>query len=199
MGQNGWADKPFASGGGGGGAMVVSKSPGSLPSPSSLLKKAELPSPSSLVSQSAKKASMSPSGSGLVRCTDQAAFFQALQSQTWNQMLKILQSSKYSDHVLTAAVNACALSPHDEATAVAIACFDRARSASAFEFQMRDLMRAAYNPENPAFKQFCIRMADYCSKSPDKGIEFRSVKYPYAYLAQNDQHRKELIAALRDN
>lgn len=197
-GQNGWADKPFATGGGG--AMVVSKPTGALPSPSSLFKKeAALPSPSSLVSQSGKKASTFPSGSGLVRCTDQAAFFQALQSQGWNQMFKFLQSSKLSDHVLTAAVNACALSPHDEAAAVAIACFDRVRSASAFEPYMREHMRAAFNPENPAFKQFCIRMADFCSKSPDKGIEFHRVKYPYAYLAQNDDHRKELIVALKDN
>jgi hypothetical protein len=70
---------------------------------------------------------------------------------------------------------------------------------SAFDLSQQESMRAAFNPENPAFKQFCIRMADYCSKSPDKGIEFRRFKYPYAYLAQNDEHRKELIAALRNS
>ena len=196
-GQNGWADKPFATGGGG--AMVVSKSPGSLPSPSSLFKKHELPSPSSLVSQSVKKAGMSPSGSGLVRCTDQDEFLKALQTNEWNQMSLLLQSSNSSVHLLTAAVNACSLSENSEAIAIAIAFFDRARPARAFEPRLHDTMRAAFNPENPAFKQFCLRMAEFCSKSPEKGIKYCDVTYPYAHLAQNDQHRKELIAALRDN
>lgn len=191
-GQNGWADKAVA----GGGAMVVSSS-SILPSPSSLSRKGSLPSPSSLPESGRNIASMS--GSGLVRCNDPDAFFQLLQVKGWTTMLTLLQGSNPSNHTLTAAVNACALSPNDEATTVAIACFDRARSVTAFEQSQRDAMRAAFDPENPAFRQFCIRMAEYCSKSPDKGIEYRRTKYPYAYLVQNDQHRKELIAALKDN
>jgi hypothetical protein len=193
MGQNGWADKAVV----GGGAMVVSKSTGTLPSPSSLSRKGPLPSPSSLPESVRKSTSMS--GSGLVRCNESAAFLQSLATKGWNTILALLQGSNPSNHVLTAAVNAVALSPDNEASAVAIACFDRARSVSAFEPHMSDHMRAAFDPGNPAFKQFCIRMADYCSKSPDKGIDFRGVKYPYAHLVQNDEHRKELIAALRDN
>lgn len=191
-GQNGWADKAIA----GGGAMVVSSS-SVLPSPSSLSRKGSLPSPSSLPESG--KNSTGLSGSGLVRCNDSDAFFRSLQGNGWNTMLILLKGSNLSNHTLTAAVNAFALSPNDEKTAVAIACFDRARSVSAFEQSQRDAMRAAFDPENPAFKQFCIRMAEYCSKSPDKGVEYRRTKYPYAHLVQNDQHRKELIAALRDN
>lgn len=194
-GQNGWADKAIA----GGGAMVVSSS-SVLPSPSSLSRKGSLPSPSSLPESG--KNSTGLSGSGLVRCNDSDEFFRSLQGNGWNTMLILLKGSNLSNlsnHTLTAAVNAFALSPNDEKTAVAIACFDRARSVSAFEQSQRDAMRAAFDPENPAFKQFCIRMAEYCSKSPDKGVEYRRTKYPYAHLVQNDQHRKELIAALRDN
>lgn len=140
------------------------------------------------------------SGSGLVRCTDVDAFIKGLRTQGWNTLLAIVQSKGETptNHLLTAAVNAAALSPNDEANAVAIACFDRARSTSAFDPAQQRIMRAAFDPENLAFKQFCIRMADYCSKSPEKGIQFRKNLYPYAHLAQNDQHRKELIAALRD-
>ena len=114
-------------------------------------------------------------------------------------MLALVQGSNPSNHVFTAAVNAVALSDESEAHAVAIACFDRARCISAFDQKQKSTMHAAFDPENLAFKQFCIRMADYCSKSPDKGIEYRRFKYPYAHLVQNDQHRKELITALRDN
>ena len=193
MGQNGWADKVVA----GRGAMVVSSSSSALPSPSSLSRKGPLPSPSSLLGS--RKESTSMSESGLVRCNDQGAFIQSLQKKGWNTMLALVQGSNPSNHVFTAAVNAVALSPENEANAVAIACFDRARSVSAFEPNQQGTMRTAFDPENPAFKQFCIRMADYCSKSPDKGIEYRRFKYPYAHLVQNDQHRKELITALRDN
>jgi hypothetical protein len=192
-GQNGWADKAVA----GGGAMVVSKPTGTLPSPSSLSRKGALPSPSSLPDSGRNSAGMS--GSGLVRCNDQDAFFQLLTAKGWNTMLTLLKGTNSSNHVLTAAVNAVALSLDDEANAVAITCFDRARSVSAFDPHLHGQMQNAFDPENPAFKQFCIRMADYCSKSPDKGIEYRRTKYPYAHLVQNDQHRKELIAALRDN
>lgn len=193
MGQNGWADKAVA----GGGAMVVSKPTGALPSPSSLSRKGPLPSPSSLSESGRNSAGMS--GSGLVRCNDPAAFIQLLATKKWNTMLTLFQGTNSSHHVLTAAVNAVALSPENEANALAITCFDRARSVTAFDPHMRDQMQNAFDRENPAFKQFCIRMADYCSKSPDKGIEYRRTKYSYAYLVQNDQHRKELIAALRDN
>ena len=193
-GQNGWADKVAA--GVGGGAMVVAKSSScSLPSPSSLTK--ILPSPSSLRAESGKKAVMS--GSGLVRCSNPQAFFQALKSNGWTEMLQLLQSSNSSVHLLTAAVNAYSLSPTDEADAIAIAFFDRARPARAFEPRLYDTIRAAFDPENPAFKQFCLRMAEFCSKSPEKGIKYCDVTYPYAHLAQNDEHRKQLIAALRDN
>jgi hypothetical protein len=186
----------------GGGAMVVSSSSSALPSPSSLSnpkKEAALPSPSSLLGS--RKESTSMSESGLVRCTDSGAFIDGLKSKGWKTLLALVQSKgeKPTDHLLTAAVNAVALSDESEGRAVAIASFDRARSMTAFDPRQRDCMRAAFNPKNPAFKQFCIRMADYCSRSPDKGIEFRRVKYPYAHLAQNDQHREELIAALRDN
>jgi hypothetical protein len=192
-GQNGWADMA------GSGAMVASS--GSLPSPSSLQKpkKESLPSPSSLLKSGKETSGMS--GSGLVRCNDASGFIQMLRKNGWNILLALLQSkgAEPSNHVLTAAVNAVALSQGDESIALAIACFDRARSVSAFDPSQQVCMRAAFNPENPAFKQFCTRMADYCSKSPEKGIEFRRIKYPYAYLAQNDQHRKELIVALKDN
>ena len=195
-GQNGWADKAVA----GGGAMVVSKPTGTLPSPSSLPGKGALPSPSSLAPKSDKKSGgMSPSGSGLVRCSDQNEFLQALQNQKWNQMMQLLQSSNSSVHLLTAAVNAYSLSQTNEAVAIAIACFDRARPVSAFEPYLRNSMRAAFDPDFPAFKQFCLRMAEFCSKSPGKGIKYCDVTYPYAHLAQNDEHRKQLIAALRDN
>lgn len=192
-GQNGWADKAVA----GGGAMVVSKPTGTLPSPSSLSRKGPLPSPSSLPESGRNSTGMS--GSGLVRCNDDRAFFQSLKTKKWDTMLALVQGSNPSNHVLTAAVNAAELSPNNESIALAIACFDRARSVSAFDSSQQDCMRAAFNPENPAFNQFCMRMAEYCSRSPDKGIKFRGQVYPYAHLAQNDQHRKELIAALRDN
>jgi hypothetical protein len=192
-GQNGWADMA------GSGALVASS--GSLPSPSSLQKpkKEALPSPSSLLKSGKESAGMS--GSGLVRCNDASGFINMLTTNGWFSLLALLQSkgAEPSNHFLTAAVNAVALSQGKESNALAIACLDRARSVTAFEPNLRDHMRAAFDPENLAFKQFCIRMADYCSRSPDKGIEFRSVKYPYTYLAQNDQHRKELIAALRDS
>jgi hypothetical protein len=185
----------------GGGAMVVSSSSSTLPSPSSLSKpkKDALPSPSSLL-QSRKESTSSMSGSGLVRCSDANAFIKDLESRGWTTLLGILQSKgdTPADHLLTAAVNAVALSPDNEAGAVVIACFDRARSKSAFVPDQQSTMRAAFNPENPAFKQFCIRMDDYCSRSPGKGIKFRGQVYPYAHLAQNDEHRKQLIAALRD-
>jgi hypothetical protein len=180
--------------------MVVSKPTGTLPSPSSLPGKGALPSPSSLAPKSDKKSGgMSPSGSGLVRCSDQNEFLQALQNQKWNQMMQLLQSSNSSVHLLTAAVNAYSLSQTNEAVAIAIACFDRARPVSAFEPYLRNSMRAAFDPDFPAFKQFCLRMAEFCSKSPGKGIKYCDVTYPYAHLAQNDEHRKQLIAALRDN
>jgi hypothetical protein len=185
-----------------GGAMVVSSSSSALPSPSSLSKpkKEELPSPSSLL-KSSKESTISMSGSGLVRCNDPDEFIKSLQSKRWNTLQGLLQSKGETpaNHLLIAAVNAVELSPDSEAGAVAIACFDRARSMSAFETSQQGCMRAAFNPENPAFKQFCIRMADYCSRSHDKGIKFRGHVYPYAHLATNDQHLKEIIAALRDN
>lgn len=195
MGQNGWADKAVA----GGGAMVVSKPTGTLPSPSSLSRKGPLPSPSSLPESGRKSTSIS--GSGLVRCNDSPAFLQLLTEKGWTTLLGLLQSKgdTPTNHLLTAAVNAVALSPDNEVKAFAITCFDRARCMSAFDPHLHGQMRTAFDPENPAFKQFCIRMADYCSKSPDKGIKFRGQTYPYAHLVQNDQHRKELIAALRDN
>ena len=186
----------------GGGAMVVSSSSSTLPSPSSLSKpkKGVLPSPSSLL-QSRKESTSSMSGSGLVRCSDPDAFIKDLESRGWTTLLGIVQSKGDTPegHILTAAVNAVELSPKNEAGAVAIACLDRSRSLSAFDPKHHDCMRAAFDPENPAFKQFCIRMDDYCSRSPDKGIKFRGHVYPYAHLAQKDQHLKELIAALRDN
>jgi hypothetical protein len=141
------------------------------------------------------------SGSGLVRCTDPNAFIELLKFQGWKTLLELLQSKgeNPTDHPLTAAVNAVALSGGSEKKALAMAYFDRARSLSALDSSHQECMRDAFNPEDPAFKQFCSRMADYCSKKPEKGIEFRRVKYPYAHLEQNDEHRKALIAALRDS
>ena len=186
----------------GGGAMVVSSSSSTLPSPSSLSKpkKEALPSPSSLLG-SRKESTSSMSGSGLVRCTNANAFIKDLESRGWTTLLGIVQSKGDTPegHPLTAAVNAVELSPKNEAGAVAIACLDRSRSLSAFDPEHHDCMRAAFDPDFPAFKRFCIRMADYCSRSPDKGIKFRGQVYPYEHLAKNDEHLKELIAALRDN
>ena len=190
-GQNGWADMAGSS------ALVASS--GSLPSHSFLQKpkkEALLPSPSSLLKSRKESAGMS--GSGLVRCYDPSGFINMLREKRWVSLLALLQSkgADPSNHFLTAAVNAFTLSQDDEPIAVAIACFDRARSAYSFDPIQQDCISAAFNPENLVFKEFCIRMADYCSKKPEKGIEFCSVTFSYAHLAQNDQHRKEIIADL---